>query len=155
MPPGQPDFAAIPPWSAPTTLVMERSPPLRTPIAAPAAVPPAGTLPGSDAGRDSALYYAAVGIFALAGIAVLGLAGGLWLSRGAGPEPEDTLFSFDPGFSAGVALDAPVLRPGFGAADSIVVFDGATGQSEVMSAPPALDAADTALLGREGGPLLR
>lgn len=154
MPPGLPDFAAIPPWSAPTTPLMERSPSLRTPIAAP---PPAGTLPGSDAGRDSAHHYAAVGIFALAGVAVLGLAAGVWLSRGAGPEPEDALFSFDPGFSTGVAVDAPVLRPGFGSAGagSIILFDGATGEREVMSAPPALDAADTALLAGEHGSLLR
>lgn len=133
---------------------MERIAPLRRPIAASSARRLLEPSPGGNAGRDSARHYAAVGIFSLAGLAVLGF--GVWLLQGhTAPEVADRLFSFDPGFTAsGVAADAPMLRPSLGAAGegSVTVFDGATGQSEVMSGP---DRPATALLDGGDTPTLR
>ncbi|QFR33654.1 hypothetical protein [Ancylobacter sp. TS-1] len=131
----------------------------------PAASPPGAaavqTLPGHDAGRDSARHYAAVGIFALAGLAMVGVVVGAYAFRPAdAPAPTGSLFGLDAGnlLPTGVAADAPMLRPGFEAErrDAITVFDASTGQREIVGAPAELDTADAAAFsGDEATPLAR
>ncbi|WP_428031899.1 hypothetical protein [Ancylobacter sp.] len=107
------------------------------------------TLPGEDAGRDSACHYAAVGIFGVAALAIVSLAVTAYAFRDSAPLASQAApFAHgDDGFPMiGIAGDMPTLRPSLGAddGDSITVFDGATGRSEVMSRPGPLDTADAA-----------
>ncbi|WP_454684056.1 hypothetical protein [Ancylobacter moscoviensis] len=120
-------------------------------------------LPGHDARCDSARHYAAVGIFSLAVLSVLGVAVGAYAFGGAdaydsartpfGPAREMLTASdlLTDGLSAvglsatGVGADAPMLRPGFGVA-GIAAADGEdTGApgGAVMNVQGALDAAAT------------
>lgn len=148
MPQRLPDFAAIPPWSGATNTVMNRLILKRAPRET--TVPRSGeALPGHDAGRDSARHYAAVGLFGVAALSVFGVAVAAYSFRDAETSaPARAGFALDDaGFATtGVAADAPTLRPSLGGAggDSITVFDSATGQSEVMAGPGALDTADAA-----------
>jgi len=84
----------------------------RTPVgdisAAPGAVPQADAPLGRDAGRDSALHYAAISIFGLCGVAVLAVAVGCYAV--AGSDPDWPLASGLTGVGAADALDGPPPR---------------------------------------------
>ncbi|MCK0206541.1 hypothetical protein MWN33_00660 [Starkeya koreensis] len=118
-------------------------------------------LPGHDDGKDSARHYAAVGIVAVAALAIVGVGVGAYAFRPVDAPPvAEQLFGADDGnlLAIGVAADAPMLRPGFGGEgrDGIAVFDGATGRREIVGGPDELDTADaTSLSGSEPVPLAR
>lgn len=122
---------------------------------------PGHPLPGHDAGTDSARHYAAVGIFGLAALAMVGVVVGAYAFRPAdAPAPSVGLFGSDAAalLPTGVAADTPMLRPGFDAEnrDAITVFDGATGQREIVGAPAGLDTADaTSFSADASAPLAR
>lgn len=118
------------------------------------------TLPGHDDGRDSARHYAAVGFFGVVGLSIVSLAVAAYAFRAGEPlAPQAAPFAHeDAGFpTMGVAADMPTLRPSLGPDedDSITVFDGATGRSEVISRSAPLDTADAAhFTGQDSGAAL-
>ncbi|WP_414592064.1 hypothetical protein [Ancylobacter sp. G4_0304] len=95
----------------------------------------AGDPLGRDDGRDSAHNRAAVAIFGVAGLAVVGVLFG-WLStRGSEPAWTDHPALMLPG-GAPVPADAPMLRPGFdsSAAGDAVISDPAPNLATARSA---------------------
>jgi len=94
---------------------------------------------GRDAGRDNALYCAAVTIFAVVGFAIVAVAG-LWLSSRERPMAQGHDIFGDA--NAAVSADTPMLRPGFTGDDgdlhagSFTFLDGATGLREIVEVTP-------------------
>lgn len=95
-----------------------------------------------DADRDGDLSKAAVGIFGMAGLAIVAVASVWLMARPGTGETVDLerLFKHD---SAPVSADAPMLRSGFDAdsdsdadAGGFTFLDGATGLREVVGAAP-------------------
>ncbi|MGA0563890.1 hypothetical protein ACO2RV_15700 [Ancylobacter sp. VNQ12] len=102
---------------------------------------------GRDAGRDNAHYCAAVTIFAVVGIAIVGVAG-LWLTLRERPAAQ--AFNVFEDINAAVSADMPVLRPGFAGDDvdagvgSFTFLDGSTGQREIVEMAPPVRSASSA-----------
>lgn len=122
---------------------MNRATPLRLPPRPLDTLPTGDSLLGHDAGRDRARHYAAVGVFGIAALSALSVAVAAYVLRpGEVPLPHGLPLTLEQsGFpTMGVAADMPALRPSLGGDDgeSITVFDGATGRSEVLAGPGLL-----------------
>lgn len=90
---------------------------------------------GRDAGLDSVHNRAAVAIFGVAGLAIIGVAVSWLAFRGAEPSWTDHPELIVPGGSL-VPADAPVLRPGFSAGDAGNSAEGAfTLPARITAAP--------------------
>ncbi|MCJ8144368.1 hypothetical protein MKI84_15705 [Ancylobacter sp. A5.8] len=92
---------------------------------------------GRDAGRDSDHNRAAVAIFGIAGLAMVGVLF-CWLSaRGSEPGWTDHPALMLPG-GAPVPADAPMLRPGFdaGAGGDVTLLDPAESTRARLTAAP-------------------
>lgn len=93
---------------------------------------------GSDAGRDSARYMAAITIVGLSCLAVVAVGIGCYAWSGHEPvwNRGDDTHGFGSFATTGVSVDAPMLRPSLPTAPDpgITVFDAATGRSERLEA---------------------
>ncbi|WP_245261594.1 hypothetical protein [Ancylobacter sp. FA202] len=129
---------------------MNSAPPLRMLSSPRSQQAPSGEgLPGRDAGRDHARHCAAVGVFGFAILSAISVGVAAYVFRAGEPAaPPSTPFALQAdGFpTMGVAADMPTLRAPLAGDDgvSITVFDGATGRSQVMAGPGALDTATAA-----------
>lgn len=104
---------------------------------------PLGGPLGRDAGLDSVHNRAAVAIFGVAGLAIIGVAVSWLAFRGAEPTWTDHPELIVPGGSV-VPADAPVLRPGFGAidveAEAVPVDETSTPRARLTAAPHLIQA---------------